>query len=266
TSGYVVLRGPGPSNGFLALNAGPYVEHELESHSHLAVTDFVLSAWHAPLALEAGGPSTYDDPVYHQWYRTPAAHNMVTLDGLDIATDRRARVDHVDVTGRVQVVEAHHDGYPYRIRRRIVFVGVEPIYWLISDEIAEPTAATWSILGPAEWHTVAGGHRSAGTPNLTVLPATPPDAVSHDVGPGQIPGPESTAYGDLHALRLHSSSGRFDVLLIPSRDEQPPWRIEAVGTGWRIAGDSFVDLLSSDGWQRQSTDGEIVDSERWADR
>ena len=264
TSGYVVMRGPAPSDGYLGVNVGPYVEHELESHSHLAVTDFVLSAWNAPLALEAGGPRTYDDPAYQQWYRTPAAHNMVTVDGVEIATDRRAHVDHADLTGRVQVVYMHHDGYPYRVSRRILFVGIEPIYWLISDTVAEQPDATWSILGPTPWEPAGRGYRSVGAPSLTVIPVDRPDSVSHSTGPGQVPGRESTQYQDLHALRMHSSSGTFDVLLVPSRARSAPrWQIEATAAGWQIANETFVDVVSDGVWERRSMAGELVDSAQW---
>ena len=267
TSGYVVMRGPAPSTGFLAVNVGPYVEHELESHSHLAVTDFVLTAWNTPLALEAGGPSTYDDPAYQDWYRTPAAHNMVTVDGMEISTDRRAHVDHADLTGRVQVVDTHHDGYPYRVSRRILFVGIEPIYWLISDTVAQQPDATWSILGPTPWEPVGRGYRSVGAPSLSVIPVDRPDSVSYSVGPGQVPGPDATRYQDLHALRMHSSSGTFDVLLVPSREPSaPPWQIEATATGWQVRSGTFVDVVSDGVWERRSVAGELVDSAQWVAR
>jgi hypothetical protein len=264
-SGYVVLRGPAPQNAYLGLNAGPYVEHELESHSHLAVTDFVLSAWGAPLAVEPGGPPTYDDPVYRTWYRDPRAHNMVTVDGHSCGSDRRAHVDGVDLSGPVQVVAVHHHGYPHRVSRRIVYVGTEPGYWLVSDRVGGGHSATWSILGPTPWEPCGAGFRSTGRPTLAVLPADRDTMrVSFDEGPGQVPEAGSATYRTLHALRLHAASGSFDVVLTASSGpDEEPWRMTRSGHGWRLVNGRFVDALTGQRWERRTAAGDLVATAGW---
>jgi hypothetical protein len=265
-SGYVVLRG---ARTYLAVNAGHYVEHELESHSHLAVTDFVIDAAGAPLALEGGGPASYDDPRYQSWYRAPLAHNMVTVDGERISTERQCVVDEFLETGAVTVLRMHHDGYSRRVHRRIVFVGAPPAYWLVSDSIedtgatGDTTAATWSVLAPVPWERNGQGFTGVGAPSLSVVPADRETTATFETGPGQLPVAGGKRYVDLHALRLHSARGRFDVLLVPSAGDRDPWRLDRVGEGWRITGPSVTDAVTDTLWRRASTDGETVAAQRW---
>ncbi|WP_116950397.1 heparinase II/III family protein [Jiangella endophytica] len=263
-SGYVVLRGDGPSSPFLALNAGPYVAHELESHSHLAATDVVLSAWRAPLALEAGGPATYDDPRYQDWYRSPWSHNTVTLDGHEMSEDRDAAVVVADLDGPVQVVVAQHDGYPLRVTRRVLFVSAEPGYWLFSDRVDGEAPATWSILAPRPWLAHAGGFRSEGAPFLSVVPADPPGQVVTETGPGQVPGAGAASYQELTALRLRSATGRFDVLLAPGREAgEPAWSLRRAGGGWLVENGLVADRLTDGLWERRTSSGRLLGSARW---
>lgn len=252
SSGYVVLRGAAGS--YLGLNAGPYIEHELESHSHLAVTDFVLSSGGEPLAIEPGGPPTYDDPAYQTWYRDPCSHNTVTVDGETMRTDRQVVVDGIDLGGPVEVVAVHHHGYPYRVSRRIVHVATEPGYWLVSDEVEGGHAATWSVLAPSAWTSDGPGHRAG---RLTVV-ATSNDGVRYGEGPGQVPG--SSEVRTLYALRMHSATGRFDVVLA----DQTPWSITAQNGGWRICGGGFIDTLTDRSWERCTEAGELVGSAGWS--
>lgn len=235
-SGYAVLRN---GDAYLAVNVGPYVEHELESHSHLAVTDFVIAMGDQPLAVEAGGPPTYDDPRYQDWYRAPAAHNMVTVDGAEMSTDRDCVVDVFADVGDVCVLATHHTGYPQRVDRRITFVGRDPAYWLFQDSV--DASATWSILAPTPWEPVAGGYRSGA---LGVFPAVAL-AASFDSGPGLVPGPDD--YAEVYALRLHAPAGRFDILVVPTAGE---WSLTADGAGWRVTTGEVVDVLRDGRWER----------------
>ncbi|HEX5403884.1 MAG TPA: heparinase II/III family protein [Pseudonocardiaceae bacterium] len=247
-SGYAVFRA---ADVFMAVNVGEYVEHELESHSHLAVTDFVIAAGGAPLAVEAGGPRSYDDPDYQDWYRSPAAHNMVTVDGAMMTTDRRCVVDLFADVGDVSVLAAHHDGYRQRVDRRITFVARQPVYWLIQDEVADRVPATWSILAPMPWRRVAGGWRSGA---LGVYPAVDLSA-SFDSGPGVVPNGTTATYTRLHALRLHAPTGRFDVLVVPTPGE---CHLTGDGDDWRVVVDGIVDTLGVGRWERRTGAGALV--------
>ncbi|HEX5120776.1 MAG TPA: heparinase II/III family protein [Pseudonocardiaceae bacterium] len=248
TSGYAVFRS---GEAFLAVNVGDYVEHELESHSHLAVTDFVIAYGGEPLAVEAGGPATYDDPEYQTWYRAPAAHTMVTVDGATMDTDRGCVVDRCVDAGDVCVLAAHHTGYRRRVDRRITFVARQPAYWLVHDEVAGGVPATWSILAPTPWQRVDGGWRGG---SLGVFPADDLPATV-DSGPGLLPDGTGATYSRLHVLRLHAPTGRFDVLVVPTPGS---WRFATDGDGWRVATDAVVDTLGVDRWVRRTAAGEPV--------
>jgi heparinase II/III-like protein len=248
TSGYAVFRA---GDAFMGVNVGDYVEHELESHSHLAVTDFVIASGGQPLAVEAGGPATYDDPEYQTWYRAPAAHNVVTVDGATMATDRGCVVDRCVDAGDVCVLAAHHTGYGRRVDRRITFVAREPAYWLIQDEVAGGVPATWSILSPTPWERVDGGWRSG---PLGVVPADDLPATV-DSGPGLLPHGKDSTYSRLHALRLQAPTGRFDVLVVPTPGQ---WQLTAEGNGWQVGTAAGVDTLGVDRWVRRTADGAPV--------
>ncbi|TDP94840.1 heparinase II/III family protein [Labedaea rhizosphaerae] len=268
SSGYAILAGQPPANPFMIVNVGPYVEHELESHSHLAVTDFVLVAFDAPLAIEAGGPPTYDDPLYQSWYRSPAAHNVVTLPDEQMTTDRRCELDEFTVTEHVTVLRAHHHGYSRRVERRILFVAGDPAYWLISDTVDGGGPATWSIHGPAQWRSVDGGFASTGGPALHVVPAHRALlAARTEVGVGQLPRGKPREFGPLHALRLDSPVGRFDVLLTATSTESvAPPRLSSCDGGWRITCGSFIDSVDRGRWERRGADGQVVATARWEQR
>lgn len=91
-SGYSLLQA-GPVRA--VLNHGPYVEHELESHSHRCVLDLTLDGWGVPLVSEAGGPESYDEPEYQTHFQAPVGHSTVQLDDVEI---RGPRTVHGPVT------------------------------------------------------------------------------------------------------------------------------------------------------------------------
>ncbi|GAB3808817.1 hypothetical protein GCM10028798_35490 [Humibacter antri] len=144
-SKYVALRAPGTA-GQLALtfNYGPRITHELESHSHFAALDFVLSDRSGVLLWEAGGPQSYDDPRYHDWFQSTRAHNTVVVGEQNIASAHQATLDHLDLGGEVEVIRGHHDGYTIRIGRTISFVRCDPSYMIVDDVLAsDADAVLW---------------------------------------------------------------------------------------------------------------------------
>ncbi|MBB6343742.1 heparinase II/III domain-containing protein [Nonomuraea muscovyensis] len=224
-SGYAVFR---RESFHTVINYGPYVGHELEPHSHHAALDFVISGYGRPLAWEAGGPPSYDDPGYHSWYQATRAHNTVVVPGLEYVEDRRAACDLYTLDDDISVFAGHHYGYPQRHDRKIVFVHDGP-YWIVVDRI--DTDAVWQLHGLAPWVEHNGGYLGA---NLFVLPLVPPDEVVLGNGPARIPDPvtRTAPFGEIHSLGLRRRDGRFTVGLFPFLDEPP-----TIPDGWMVHAD-----------------------------
>jgi hypothetical protein len=256
-SGYVVLRGSGPAAACCAVNAGEHVGHELESHSHAAVGDFVLSAWGEPLALEAGGPPDYDDPLYQGWYRSTPAHNMLSIDGRTLAEDRTIVLELDRLATPVRRVRVSHDGFGELVTRSIHFVDADPCYWLIIDELEAERPCVWSILAASPWVRVDGGFRA--DRRRTSLTVVAPDARLRpeiETGTGLVPGPGAGSYETLHALRLRGTTSRVAVLVAPGQaDDGRVWSVRRQGTGWQVSDGHVADLLLPDSWERTTLGG-----------
>lgn len=227
-SGYATFR----AGGFhTVVNYGPYVGHELEPHSHHAALDFVLSGWGVPLAWEAGGPPSYDDPLYYDWYQATRAHNTLLVPGEEYTEDRRAACDVFSVSPEADVFAGHHHGYGRRHDRRIVFVKGESPYWVITDRI--DAEAIWQLHGLSPWVAHGGGYAGTRGPGILVVPLEPPDEVLYGSGPARIPDPatRTAAYGEIHSLGLRRHDGGFTVGIFPYRDELPTvpedWMVHA---------------------------------------
>jgi hypothetical protein len=177
-------------------------------------------------------------------------------------TDREAAVDLFAEDGPVTVLHVHHHGYAQRVDRRVVFVA-DPGYWLVSDRAAGEVPATWSILGPAPWRPDGAGFRSDGAPCLHVIAAGADLPATMATGPGQVPGADRSSYGELHALRLGSLTGRFDVLLAPSSDGRAQWRLEPAADGWRVTSGTFTDTVHAGRWERRSAGGDLIAAATW---
>lgn len=108
-SGYSLLRA-GPLRA--VLNHGPYVEHELESHSHRCLLDVTLDGWGTPLISEAGGPTSYDDPDYQGFHQSPAGHSTVQVDDIETRGPRAVHGPVAAVLDGWTIWTATHDRIP----------------------------------------------------------------------------------------------------------------------------------------------------------
>ncbi|MEV0390465.1 heparinase II/III family protein [Nonomuraea sp. NPDC050643] len=225
-SGYATFR---HDHFHTVVNYGPYVGHELEPHSHHAALDFVLSGWGVPLAWEGGGPPSYDDPGYYDWYQATRAHNTLLVPGEEYTEDRRAACDLFSVSPEADVFAGHHHGYGARHDREIRFVKGPSPYWVITDRI--DAEAIWQIHGLSPWTERDGGYAGSRGPGLLVVPLDPPDEVLYGSGPARIPDPltRTAEYGEIHSLGLRRRDGRFTVGVFPYRDEPP-----SVPDGWTV--------------------------------
>ncbi len=244
TSQYAVLRGEDVQT---VVNYGPHVGHELESHSHHAALDFVIAARGVPLAWEAGCPPSYDDPGYYDWFKATRGHNTIQPPGAELSTERTVVLDTFATLPRLDVFSAHHDGYPARHDRRVVFVRGEPCYWLISDLLAADGFG-WRLHGLGEWSRDGEGFRTAG---LLVLPADPA-TVELSAGRARIPDPvtRQADYGTIHCLGLGFAGARSDVLLVPCGGEPARAAITRDGDAIVVGIGDYEDRFSRTKWER----------------
>ncbi|GLY70638.1 heparinase II/III family protein [Amycolatopsis taiwanensis] len=296
TSGHAMLRhGWSPADLTTVVNLGPYVGHELEPHSHHAALDFVISGWGEPLAWEAGGPPSYDDPGYYSWFQAGRGHNSVTLDGEPDSVGRNTVVESfwtlgadvsAGIAGRgVDVVTGRHDAFAQRHRRRIVFVRSTPQYWLVVDDLGgSPINSTWTLHGVSPWR--ADGDRryvSESGPGLVVVPAEAPAGVERDTGPArlprcQIPLPtnddasalrdrraQPDEFGTIHGLHLAHERGTLHTVLVPFQEDAPDVVVEpGDGPGTvtvRLPG--AQDTVGPDHWTRDYGDDGVLERARW---
>ena len=179
TSKYALLRdGLAPDDLFMAINYGPLVGHEYESHSHLDALAFICSGYGQPLAIEAGLPLTsYDDPLYKTWIRSAAAHNMVSVDRAD--PDEHSKDGDLlfwSSSAVADLFEAEHAGYVSRgVRHRRAILFVKGDYWIVYDELLQTGShrLDWLIYPPQPFTVDAGRLQPTHPPGLAVLPVLP---------------------------------------------------------------------------------------------
>ncbi|MGH3881033.1 MAG: heparinase II/III family protein, partial [Actinophytocola sp.] len=212
-----------PGSLYAAVNCGPRVPHELESHSHRACLDVVLWGHGQPLAWEAGGPADYDDPEYHDWYQSSEAHSSVVFPGRSPDLEAGAAVSAVVLRPSLDALVAHHDGWGVRHRRTFLAVrpaGELPGYWLLRDEV--PAAGwRWLLHGRGPWRR---------TGPATFVSVEPPGLLVHvpgdwtattRVGRTSYPTPSGPCWGELHCLELTPGADVLTALLVPFADEPP---------------------------------------------
>lgn len=219
SSKYAVLR---DDHFVTVINYGPYVGHELEPHSHHAALDFVISGWGVPLAWEAGGPPSYDDPGYYDWYQAPIGHNIPVVYGEKFREDRNARlVEFTTSSSDVDIFVGEHDGYSTTHRRRIEFVRKGRPHWVIHDRL--PENSTWLLHGTAPWRRFGRGFAPERGPGLYVVPAGPAEGREIRTGPSRIPDPATgtAEFGEIHTLALTPQSQDLTVVLVPFEKEPP---------------------------------------------
>jgi hypothetical protein len=241
-SKFAVLRaGLAPDDLYLAVNYGPLIGHEYESHSHLDALAFVASGYGAPLALEAGlALLHYDDPLYKTWLRTAQAHNMLVVNGQD--PDEAAKDGDLLAWSSSPLADyfvAAHAGYQAQgvhHRRLILFVKGE--YWLIHDELMQTGAAEldWRLYTPHPLTHDAGRWQPDQWPGLVVVPLAPTEGnITPVQGFAVVPGPraylgEATLRdipGLSHTQQRAAPRAMYLHLLYPARDAAQAGALQA---------------------------------------
>jgi len=224
-SGYSVLHTRSGGDLRVTINHGPHIEHELESHSHDAVLDFVADFDGRPLLWEAGGPPNYDDPDYRSWFQAPIGHNAVHIEGVGLDRERHLH-------GRVlegaafSVFLGRQHGFGIPQYRTIVLVRGEQPLLLVRDR-AEPSARHEGASYSLRWHAAAPWSRtdegSWCTDALTASTRRADAGRVESLGPARVPSGDygQAPYEDLGTLTFTNRTGSFDTLLVPHRTTGP---------------------------------------------
>jgi hypothetical protein len=144
---------------FLVFNCGPLGDG---GHGHYDALSIETYAHGLPLVVDPGR-YTYAEgsPNWRHWFKSTAAHNTVTVDGLDQTPYRRGKPKGPVARGRLlerrttpgldllygEVVSPAYDAVH---RRAVLFIADE--YWLVFDQLRAPTSHEYV----ARWHLSAG--------------------------------------------------------------------------------------------------------------
>jgi hypothetical protein len=172
-SGFSVMRTDwSPDAFYLTVNYGPSAGF----HSHFDLLDFELYAYGKPMAVDAGLGLTYDDPLYHTWYRSSRAHNMVTVNDSNIAREGiRGEKISWSSTPSLDFFAGEQRGYErfgVHQRRQIAFIKSD--YWFILDDLSctrSGDTLSWYFHSPGKLLPSGAGFVSASLPGIRILPA-----------------------------------------------------------------------------------------------
>ncbi len=246
---------------FLVFDCGPLGDG---GHGHYDLLSVEIAGAGRPLVVDPGR-FTYAEleENLRRWFKGTAAHNTVTVDGLDQTPYRRGKpkgpVAQGRFLGRLQasgldviVGEARSPAYEAVHRRRVAFVAGE--YWVIEDRLRGQLPHRYDLrfhLAPEAWEKTAVEGQAVRAPGLALVLAPP-------ARPLLEPGWVSVEYGVRLAAPVVSAAiegaaeAVFVTLVVPvSADapcpmlevrDQPDGGILVEATGQGPAG-RFSDLI-----------------------
>lgn len=144
--GYFVMRhGKGQESAYLMFDCGPFGYRPAPGHGHADALGFELYAGGRTLIADPGVYSYHLGEEWRNYFRSTAAHNTITVDGMDqssllglwhVVRPARATLHEWITAQHFDFVDGSHDGYtrlrqPVTHRRQILFV--KPEYWIILD-------------------------------------------------------------------------------------------------------------------------------------
>jgi hypothetical protein len=151
-SGWGELETAFADERWLALDAGPLGDG---GHGHYDALHVEAYAYGHPLVVDPGRYTYAEgEPNWRRWFKGTAAHNTVTVDGLDQTPYRRGKPKH-DRVARAGLLwrrgiedfdivraQVHSPSYDAVHTRDVVLVAGE--YWLVSDHVAATSAHDYS--------------------------------------------------------------------------------------------------------------------------
>jgi hypothetical protein len=168
---------------YLILDCGPLGDG---GHGHYDLLNVEIAAGGTPLIVDPGRYLYSEEaPNWRRWFKSTAAHNTVTVDGLDQTAYRRGapsgpvaqgRLLHRLSAARLDVLwgECASPCYEVVHRRRVLFVADE--YWIIEDRLVGERPHRYDLrfhLAPQAWEkttlALTDGQSIARAPGLALV-------------------------------------------------------------------------------------------------
>ncbi|HEY3488160.1 MAG TPA: alginate lyase family protein [Gammaproteobacteria bacterium] len=147
--GYAVMRNDWDRHAHrLIFDVGPLGCPVSAGHGHADLLSIQCDLFGEPCLVDPGTHCYTADSEWRDYFRSTAAHNTITVDGLNQAVPDgpfkwrqrpSARLRRWVSTANFDLADAYHDAYeilpdPVTHRRRVLFV--KPRYWVIVDDLA----------------------------------------------------------------------------------------------------------------------------------
>jgi hypothetical protein len=182
-SGWGAESTPFNEERYLIFDCGPLGDG---GHGHYDLLNVEIAAGGAPLIVDPGRYVYSEEPPnWRRWFKSTAAHNTVTVDGLDQTAYRRGAPNGAVAQGRLlcrlsaaglDVLWGECDSPCYEVvhRRRVLFVADE--YWIIEDRLLGERPHRYDLrfhLPPQAWEKttldVGDGQSVVRAPGLALV-------------------------------------------------------------------------------------------------
>lgn len=227
-SGFTVMRSDSSANAlYLLVQYGPFAGF----HTHFDLLDFELYAFGKALAVDAGVGTTYDDPLYPDWYRSSRAHNMVAVNDSNIEREGfRGENIQWGSTTSVDYFSGEQNGYRrFGVwqQRQIVFV--KPFYWFVLDDLdcaRSGDTLSWYFHSPTSLLPSGAGFASSSAPGVQIIPVGVPCSTRSGRGVAasstiKVPGKtEEINWVRFDRLSTAGARTQFPILLAPFQRPQ----------------------------------------------
>jgi hypothetical protein len=248
---------------FLIFDCGPLGDG---GHGHYDLLSVEIAAGGRPLVMDPGR-CTYSEepPNLRRWFKGTAAHNTVTVDGLDQTPYRRGRPDGPVAEGRllaritvpgldVLAGEARSPAYEAVHTRVVAFVADR--YWIVEDRLGGRLAHRYDLrfhLAPEALGEAYLDGRSVRAPGLGLVFARGP-AVSLERGWVAPSYGEKVEAPVVSAVLEGEARANFVTLVAPLAADDPLPEL----TVWREGGRTRVEVDGGDPLAWRMERGELV--------
>ena len=228
-------------------------------HGHNDAAAVTLGGWGNRILIDPGGPHDFNSSSWQKYFRSEAAHNTVTVDGVAMRTTGTTAVIGSRITPRFDFTALRHTKYKSVIHQRRVFYSHDLDVLIVDDHLTATSSRTfrqlWHLLPDAspQWYGTNGGfitrRADANVKVRQLVGGKGRRVVKGRTSP--IQGWVTWSYGRLQAAPVVSVSDsgkdvRFVTLFLPSRAigrgaSVESFRLRSEGFDLRLAVNGLVE-------------------------